>query len=523
MDAATSQSNPSTARSPRLVLIALDGIDPETIARYRASGWLPQLTQALERTQRHINLQSLGGLFLNSPWPCAVSGIAVENHGIHAFRPIKSGTLDIVEGSERSVPTPFWETAVQAGLRASVLDVPICAPPAADASLDGLRFLEWGTHPKARTPGSYPASLLPEIVARHGVHPCRDDNPALMTVEELTDVQIRLCEGIAARDRDQPDLLVATFSESHIAGHQFMNLMVPGHPRYEAGVAAELGDKLLRRVIEAVDTSVGRILDRLPAETTVLVACMGGLRVTYGGSYFLEDVLRKIGMTATVTVKPSLARRLWRLLPARLRKAGVQKMPGLVRRAADAQFWASFDWPKTRAFALPWTYDGYLRVNLRGREPHGIVASGRERAELLDEIEAVVSEMRIAGTDKPAARQTVRTQDVYVGRASAELPDLMVLWNNGQPIRAIESPRVGRIDNRDIGPRGSHTNPGVIFAWGPDIAAGPTISGNRDIDLAPTLLALLGIAPPEGLDGRTIDDLLKSSRSRESQARHMLA
>jgi predicted AlkP superfamily phosphohydrolase/phosphomutase len=506
-------------RAPRVAVIALDGFDPESIARYIEAGWLPELAKAFSRA-RQVELQSLGGLFLNSPWPCAVSGVAVENHGIHAFRPIRSGTLDIVEGADRHVPTPFWETAVRAGLRASVLDVPVCGPPPGEASLEGLRFLEWGTHPNARMPGSYPGSLLSEIVDRHGPHPCRDDDPALMTVEELTAVQIRLCEGIRARERiivdmldhDQADLVVAAFSEGHIAGHQFMNLTVPGHPRYEAGVAAELGDKLRRRVLEAVDAAVGRILERLPPETTVLVACMGGLRATFGGSYFLEDMLRRTGLTASVAVQPSLAQRLWRLIPERIRQVGRRRMTGLVRRHADSQFWASFDWSATRAFALPWTYDGYLRVNQRGREPHGIVAPGAERAELLDQIEAMLGELRIAGTDKPAVRQVVRTQEVYAGCKSAELPDLMVLWNNGQPIDAIESPRVGRIRNRDIGPRGSHTDPGTVFAWGPEIATGPTISGIRDIDIAPTVLALLGIAAPEGLDGRVVANLLRSTR-----------
>jgi predicted AlkP superfamily phosphohydrolase/phosphomutase len=193
-------------------------------------------------------------------------------------------------------------------------------------------------------------------------------------------------------------------------------------------------------------------------------------------------------------------------------------MPKLVRRAADANFWASFDWAATRAFALPWTFDGYLRLNLRGREPHGIVEPGAERTALLDEIEAVLGELKIAGTEKPAVRRIVRAQETFAGRASAELPDLLVLWDNDAPIEAIESPRLGRIRNRDHGPRGGHTDRGAIFAWGPGVAAGAPISGARDIDVAPTVLALLGITPPEGLDGRIVGGLLQSSRGERATA-----
>ena len=266
-----------------------------------------------------------------------------------------------------------------------------------------------------------------------------------MTVEELTAAQGRLREGVRAResiimemlDRDAPDVFVSAFTEGHIAGHQFLNLECPAIRASRPRSPPNSATSCFGRVFETVDAAVGRIVKRLPPETTVLIACMGGLRVTYGGSYFLEDLLRKTGLTASVAVQLSLARRLWRLLPERLRQAGRRRMSSLVRRAADAHFWGSFDWSATRAFALPWTYDGYLRVNLRGREPHGIVEPGAERSALLDEIEAMVGEMRIAGTDRPAARQFVRTQEVYVGKASAELPDLMVLWNNSQPIDAI--------------------------------------------------------------------------------------
>jgi predicted AlkP superfamily phosphohydrolase/phosphomutase len=186
-------------------------------------------------------------------------------------------------------------------------------------------------------------------------------------------------------------------------------------------------------------------------------------------------------------------------------------LTGVFSRAKEAAFFSSFDWAATRAFALPWTYDGYLRINQRGREPFGTVDPGAERAQLLDEIEAMLSELRIADTDKPAVRYMVRTQDLYVGRESAELPDLMVFWHDDEPLDAVESPRIGRVENRDIGVRGTHTNRGAIFAWGPTVAPGPPLDGARDIDVAPTVLAMLGVDPPEQLDGRVIASLVRSS------------
>ena len=84
----------------------------------------------------------------------------------------------------------------------------------------------------------------------------------------------------------------------------------------------------------------------------------------------------------------------------------------------------------------------------------------------------------------------------------------MVLWNNGRPFDAVESDLVGRIENRDPAGRSKHTPEGGLFACGPLIAAGPTVRGARDFDIAPTVLSLLGLEVPGHLDGRPVCELI---------------
>jgi predicted AlkP superfamily phosphohydrolase/phosphomutase len=500
---------------PRVVVIAIDGTDVEAISRHAAAGHLPVLAKAIYQA-REVRVRSQGDIFLTSTWPCFASGVAVENHGIHAFRPLRSGTLELVEGADFQVPKPFWETATHAGLRSCVVDVPFCAPPPDDAPLEGLRLLEWAPHPPVRPVGSFPPALASTVMDRYGPHPCTTDEPSLSTVRSLKAMRARLCEGVRLRekiitdllDENPPDLLVTTFSEAHTAGHQFLNLEAPGHPWHDPMIAAELGESPLSLVYEAIDASVGRILERLPTEATILLVCLGGVRVTYGGSQLLDEVLLRMGLT--VPSRQKKVSRLWRLLPEWLRATLLRRLPALAARSTGALFRASLDWSLTRAFALPWAYDGYLRLNQLGREPLGIVAPGQESLRLLDQIESVVGELRIAGTDEPAVFRVVRAQECYPGRASAELPDLMVLWKNDRPIDAVESLRLGRINNSDCGRRPAHSTEGAIYAWGPGIAEGPPITGIRDIDIAPTVLALLGITRPEELDGQLIAELLQS-------------
>jgi predicted AlkP superfamily phosphohydrolase/phosphomutase len=497
--------------SLKLVVIAVDGTDPRALRRYIAEGRLPAIARILERS-REVEVQTEGELFFNSFWPCFATALSVGSHGVHAFRPLRSGTLQVVESSQRSLPTPFWETAARAGIRTCVLDGQFYPPPATESGLEKLSCVEWGPHPWARPPGSLPPNLIVPLLNRYGIHPCPIDLQSLATVQDSADMAALLCIGLRKRAAiindlirmTNPELLVAHFPELHTAGHQWLHSETPDHRCYDAALVRKVGSPI-GQVYEAVDAAIGKVIEQLPPDTTVLLACLGGVRVTHGGGYLLHDLLHRLGLSVPpVPGDPES----WRRFPEPVRKA-LRRCRELWtgRQPSDDALLLNLDWSKTRAFSLPWHYDGYLRINQRGREPGGIVAEGPEREQLLAEIEATVRALRLAGTNEPAAKAVVRTQDAFPGAASAELPDLMVLWNNARPFDAVESEQVGRIENRDPAGRSAHNSLGGLFAYGPLIAAGPTIGGVRDFDIAPTILELLDIKVPGHLDGRAISEL----------------
>jgi predicted AlkP superfamily phosphohydrolase/phosphomutase len=420
--------------------------------------------------------------------------------------------------SEYRVPPPFWNSTAQAGIRTCVLDGPFYPPPAAGRGLEKLTYVEWGPHPPARPPGSLPPQLIDYLQKRHGAHPCTIDVEVLATVQDSADMANLLCAGARKRAAitddlirlSNPELLVVHFPELHTATHQWLNSETPGHRRYDAALVNALGSPI-RQVYEAVDQAIGRIVARLSPETTVVVACLGGVRVTHGGAYLLNEVLHRLGVSVPPTPGDPES---WRRYPE-----PVCKVLRFCREIWDRRLppesprLLNIDWSKTRAFALPWAYDGYLRINQRGREPRGIVEDGADRERLLSEIESAVRGLRLAGTNEPAAKTIVRTQEAFPGAASDELPDLMVLWNNAQPFEGVESEQVGYIANTDPAGRCAHNNLGGLFAYGPLIAYGPTIDGARDHDIAPTILELLGVDIPSGLDGRGVSELIATEAS----------
>jgi hypothetical protein len=202
------------------------------------------------------------------------------------------------------------------------------------------------------------------ILARYGPHPRRADDQSISTIAEIATIREQLCEGARLRgkvltdllDDDPPELLVAMFSEVHSAGHQFLNFDVQGHPYYDPAVAAAFGESPLRKVYETVDAEIGRLLQRLPRETTVLLAFLGGVCVTYGGSQLLGDLLVRMGIT--VPARDLRARMVGNrtLIPKPIRVALARRLPAdVVARRSAAHFRTSIDWSRTRPFALPWT------------------------------------------------------------------------------------------------------------------------------------------------------------------------
>ncbi len=56
---------------------------------------------------------------------------------------------------------------------------------------------------------------------------------------------------------------------------------------------------------------------------------------------------------------------------------------------------------------------------------------------------------------------------------------------------------------------GSHRMNGVLFASGPRIAPGQQAEGAQLQDIAPTLLSLVDVPAPAGLDGRVLSEMFR--------------
>ena len=161
---------------------------------------------------------------------------------------------------------------------------------------------------------------------------------------------------------------------------------------------------------------------------------------------------------------------------------------------------STVDWSRTRAYTR--SHLGPIYVNLRGREPHGIVESGAEYETVcLQIVEALTSISDPETGDRPFPGVT-RTAKVWHGPYMDIAPDLVYDWND-EGYAMVSTLPDGSLfaDGLDSG---IHTRQGVLIMCGPDIQLGCEIEQAILMDVAPTMLALMKVPVPEDMDGRVL-------------------
>jgi predicted AlkP superfamily phosphohydrolase/phosphomutase len=152
----------------------------------------------------------------------------------------------------------------------------------------------------------------------------------------------------------------------------------------------------------------------------------------------------------------------------------------------------SIDFKNSKAWVLPTDLQGFIRINLSGREPQGNV-SAAEYDVLLNEIESCLLALKNADTGEPIVEKVFKIRRLYPQSPYTDLlPDLSVLWCN-KPVKRIDSPAFGEIQVPPLTIRrsGNHRPEGFCFASGPNINPIDIPMAMDITDIGPWVMALL--------------------------------
>src|SRR6185295_17239462 len=153
------------------------------------------------------------------------------------------------------------------------------------------------------------------------------------------------------------------------------------------------------------------------------------------------------------------------------------------------------DWTQTKAYMAHVGIYGFVYMNMRGREPQGMLAPEefeRERNKLIDKFKAE----KIPGTDQPLFVSVTKGEELYSRKQELNLPDLIVAPAEGYyPRKKLTHGNPVRVTPNYVG--GIHRPQGIYAFEGDNIVSSNGQGPAANIaDIAPTLLAALGQAIP---------------------------
>jgi predicted AlkP superfamily phosphohydrolase/phosphomutase len=509
----------------RLCVLALDMGDGDLIRRWSAQGHLANFAKLIS-SGTWVKLESTAQVLHTSTWPTFATGVLPGKHGVYfPYQPKPGHQLaQHVQPDQYGAPT-FWHLADKQGCRSVIYDVPETFP---EAGFSGQAVFDWGTWAWYGTPDAQPAALLKEVRSRFGRYPLGFEAkrlgarmPDIETLDQGLHRSVEYKRSTAQwlLQGQAWDLAVIGFCEGHPAGHYLW----PAN----AG-AAGLGNGEMKRFLDfyvALDRAVGALVDSLPADTALFVVSGDGVRPNRCAWYLLPAVLERLGYTCPFvggangrSAQPSLIGRVKGMVSAETRRRIANLLPWWLRDQLGAREQAAnIDWSKTRAFTLPTDLEGCVRINVKGREPHGIVEPGLEYRQLCEEIRARLAELTNPVNNAPAVRRVWIRNEVFPGERQEQLPDLVVTWNDEAPFSSLASPRVGRIEGESADPRpGTHSPHGFLLATGAGIPVRLEAAGHL-VDVAPTIMTLLGLTPSPDMDGRALRVLTDAANGQERQ------
>jgi predicted AlkP superfamily phosphohydrolase/phosphomutase len=521
----------SPSSSGRVLVLGLDMGDGGLIRHWVRQRRLPHF-EALQSAGASLSLESTAQVLHTSTWPTFATGTLPGRHGVYyPYQPKPGHQLaQYIEPDQYGAET-LWKLASDRERPTVVYDIPETFP---EAEFRGRAIFDWGTWAWYGTPCAQPPELLAQIKSRFGAYPLGFEAKRLGLgvpdhIEERLSRSVRYKATTARWLLENSDwaLAVVGFCETHPAGHY---LWPRGADSVDSTDASSF--EPLYRVYAEVDEALGVLRASVPSDTTVIVVSGDGVRPNRCGWHLLPPLMERLGYLTSKgggggaaadarPAAPSLVGRAHQLIPGSAKRLVTDSLPWRLRDRLGVWLQTrSIDWSRTRAFTLPTDLEGCIRINVKGREPFGIVEPGGQYVDVCQEIRARLEELENPATGRPAVRRVWLRNEVFPGPRQEQLPDLIVTWNDEAPLEAVVSPRIGSIAGVNPDSRtGTHSTDGFALAAGPGIQGGTDGQGHL-ADVSCTILARLGIDPLPPLDGRPLPALTGRTRASSTLSSH---
>jgi len=495
----------------RLLCIGLDGASFTLLAPWIASGELPEIARLMARGS-HAEIRSTFPVLTPPAWSTFVTGKNPGKHGVYSFRELAwrgYASGDLVTADHLRART-VWEVAGDAGLTVGAVNVPPAYPV---RPVQGFMIACLLAPPGAREI-AYPAELRAVLgddyeIATEPPRGLRRDAPDYRTrclayldhLRRLAERRVAVTTRLA-RERAW-DLLGVVFYEPDRIQHFFWDYLLGHRPLDVDAVVAEEIAAAARPIYRLLDDGIGELVRIAgPDAATILVSDHG----------FGPAPTRLVRVNHWLAAAGHLrTRRAWRF-----RRRVIRRLPARLRSRWDTVEQV-VDWAGTRAWCeVIEVRSAGVWLNVRGRQPLGCVAPGAEYEALRGTLLAELAALREDG--EPVFELVAPREDVYRGPWTERAPDIVLQTAPRYGLR-FNSVRAELRARGDFGGfvdavwpfTGAHDPAGIFVAAGAGVASAGRVAPLPLEALAPTMLALLGVPVPDGMDAAPREELFTAA------------
>ena len=404
-------------------------------------------------------------------WMVMTTGKDAGRLGLYGFRHRTGYSYDKmwIATSQAFKERAIWDVVGDHGGRSCLVSIPPSYPP---RKVPG-DLVSCFITPGSESDSTYPKELKAEIEAKFGpymfdvVFRTEDRDEILKEIYAMTAKRFDVIRYLM-KTRPWDFFMFVEIGVDRIQ-HAFWKYMDKEHHLYEPGNKYE---NAIFDYYKYLDARIGELLEDAGPETVVLVISDHGAKRMKGAFCINEWLIREGDLVLKETPKKG---------------ASIEKM--------------AVDWPKTKV----WGWGGYyarLFFNVEGREPQGVIKPEdyeKEREAMIERL------LAIKGPEGEAWATRIIKPNEYFAEVRGDYPDLMVYFDDLY-WRSAGTLGYGTLYLRenDTGPDDAvHAQEGMYILYDPLKPA----SRRKDIDItdvAPTVLAALGLPVPADMKGKVI-------------------
>ena len=488
----------------KLIIIGLDGATFDVLDPLLNAGKLPQIQQLI--TEGCFGeLRSTYPPVTGPAWIAIATGLNPGNTGAYDFFSRRKGSSletkpissDLVAGKT------FWDYLGNVGLRSIIFNYPMLYPA---YEING--FMVSGLGSPMTKHITYPPSLIDELNACTGGYKTgvpsykkkkymNNEDEYLQFLNRSLDLRIEAAKYLLKEK--EWDLFMMVLNETDFIQHYLWKHWDSTHPDYQNSRSSKYR-KLFIEFWQKIDNSISELLNLCEEITTILISDHG-----FGPQskcFYLNEWLKREGYLVEVS-SAKIATKIMKFVKAIARKSPfVAETMGILSKFLPESL-------RQTIYSQPILYqvdiDKSRAVSLSTNRNAGVIYLTEENSKLRREI---ITKLNCLNNSSKISfkLEVYEPEDIWYGKFMDYAPDILVNIEGfeGAIDSSTFSSKLYKCESISPNQTGLHRMNGIFVANGPSVISGQKIFDAQVLDVAPTIIYMMGYIPPDNLDGQVL-------------------